>query len=74
MDHAETSIFPDNQSTIDQNGIPIQKVGVRSSLLLLLWVRTESIYLTIKCSNSFSYVNFFSPKEDTVTFFKFIQF
>ena len=43
MDHAETSIFPDNQSTIDQNGIPIQKVGVRSSLLLLiLWVRTES--------------------------------
>ena len=74
MDHAETSIFPDNQSTIDQNGIPIQKVGVRSSLLLLLWVRTESIYLTIKCSNSFSYVNFFSPKEVTVTFFKFIHF
>ena len=51
MDHAETSIFPDNQSAIDQNGIPIQKVSL-GSLLLLLLVRTESIgtyiYLTIK--------------------------
>ena len=41
MDHAETSIFPDNQSAIDQNGIPIQKVSLGSLLLLL--VRTESI-------------------------------
>ena len=53
MDHAETSIFPDNQSAIDQNGIPIQKVSLGSLLLLLLLlVRTESIgtyiYLTIK--------------------------